>query len=168
MPRRPLYFQGFVVLRSNTRPSIVRPLGPTRQSGTYQQTGLSISELPVARQESGRLRRDVNALQLVVETWSRGHHEMHANAHDVGGLVFRSCATVFRISREGSWSDTARAMVMPPTSAHSVMIARDLVAPLSSPLAARIKFPSHSRRSAIRLLARNESLEQWFRNWLGG
>jgi hypothetical protein len=84
MPRRPLYFQGFVVLRSNPRPSIVRPLGPTRQSGTYQQTRLSISELRVARQESGRLRRVVNALQLVVETWSRGHHEMHANAHDVG------------------------------------------------------------------------------------
>jgi hypothetical protein len=57
---------------------------------------------------------------------------------------------------------------MAPTSAHSVMIARDLVTPLSPPLAARIKFASHSRRSAIRFLAQNESLEQWFRNWLGG
>lgn len=41
-------------------------------------------ELPVTCQESGRLRQVVNALQLVVESWSRGHHERHANAHDVG------------------------------------------------------------------------------------
>jgi hypothetical protein len=40
--------------------------------------------LSVTRQGSGRLRQVVNALQLVVESWSRGHHEMHANAHDVG------------------------------------------------------------------------------------
>lgn len=41
-------------------------------------------ELPVTCQESGRLRQVVNALQLVVESWSGGHHERHANAHDVG------------------------------------------------------------------------------------
>lgn len=45
---------------------------------------LITSVLLVTRQESGRPRQVVNALQLIVETWSRGHHEMHANAHDVG------------------------------------------------------------------------------------
>jgi hypothetical protein len=42
---------------------------------------------------------------------------------------------------------------MAPTSAQYVRIARDLV-PLSSPLAARIEFASHSRRAAICLLLR--------------
>jgi hypothetical protein len=42
---------------------------------------------------------------------------------------------------------------MAPTSAHHVMIASDLAAPLSSPLVSRIEFSSVSRPSAIFLVA---------------
>jgi hypothetical protein len=42
-------------------------------------------------------------------------------------------------------ADTARAMVMAPTSAQYVMIARDLAAQLSFSLVSRIKFANHSK-----------------------
>src|SRR6266436_247178 len=57
---------------------------------------------------------------------------------------FRSLATVFKISRESSSSDTARAMPMAPTSAQYVMIARDLAVPLPLRLVPRIRVASNS------------------------
>lgn len=59
-----------------------------------------------------------------------------------------------RILRESCSSDTARAMVMAPTSAQYVMIARDLAAHLSFSLVSRIKFANHSKFSEISLVAR--------------
>jgi hypothetical protein len=62
--------------------------------------------------------------------------------HKVG--FFRRCAAVFKISRESSSSDTARAMPMAPTSAQYAMIARDLAVPLPLPFVPRIRVASNS------------------------
>jgi len=53
---RPLYFQGSAALRSNLRSSIVNPLGPTRQSGAYQETDSQSPTLQVARRPSTKER----------------------------------------------------------------------------------------------------------------
>ena len=78
---------------------------------------------------------------------------------------FRRCATVFKISRESSSSDTARAMPMAPTSAQYVMIARDLAVPLPLPFVPRIRVASNSMlfrifwvtTARVRLLVRARS-----------
>ena len=68
MPRRPLYFQGFVVLRSNPRPSIVSPLGPTRQSGTYQPTDSRSRSCPSSARNLEVSMQNREAQRLVADT----------------------------------------------------------------------------------------------------
>jgi hypothetical protein len=105
LPRRPLYFQGSVVLRSNPRSSIVSPLGPTRQSGTYPKLiNRRTSSLRVARYPRG----DHSACWPLVACSPQGRRNKRVNRLKVSA----SLAGCFR---DPSWRRGARPPRTPRT-----------------------------------------------------
>jgi len=96
--------------------TLTRPVSMRETSDIREDKGVCTCDCNAARQVAAGLRTIAEAHFSAVVSGER--------LYEAG--FFRNCATVFRISREGASSDTARARAIAPTSALKVRIALDL------------------------------------------